>query len=359
MRILFIDSGIGGIAERYAYDIFSTLLHGFVCQVQRVHPRQLTRERIRAFRPDVVLVVHGTLTPTTLIRYANDIGAVTVLWLVEDPYEIDYHRGEMIEPYQVIFTNERQAVAEYEHPRVYYLPWCCNPRVHRCMTVPLEYHSDLCFVGMGFANRLGILNALAAKLSKLKLLLIGDWEKWGELHPSLKRFVIPTITNYWDVQKYYNGAKINLNIHRDPVDPPSGNRRGIPATSPNDRVFSLAGCGAFQLVDGCRPDIGECFGIGREIETFVSPDGLWEMIQRYLKDSESRVQMAKAARVRAYRDHTFARRLSEMFRIIKKPLVQRRANDRQPVPGAPDRGWVFKKDFTPQDIYLFPKRDLL
>lgn len=349
MRILFIDSGIGGIAERYAYDIFSTMLHGFVCQVQRVHPRQVSRERIRAFRPDVVLVVHGTLTPPSLINYANDIGAMTVLWLVEDPYEIDYHRGTMTDPYQVVFTNERQAVLEYARPEVYYLPWCCNPRVHRPMSVPITYRSDLCFIGMGFANRLHIINELALELSKLKLCLIGDWQKWGQLHPSLARFVLPTMTNAWEVQKYYNGAKINLNIHRDPVDPPSGNRKGVQATSPNDRVFALAGCGAFQLVDDLRPDIGDCFALGREMVTFSSPEDLWLKIKKYLSDDVGRQNMAKAAQNRAYRDHTFARRLNEIFRIIKKPLVQRRAEDRQLVPRALTLGW--NNDSRRNDTY--------
>lgn len=355
MRILFIDSGIGGIAERYAYDIHSTLLHGFVCQVQRTHPRQISRERLRSIRPDVVLVVHGTLTPPSIIDYANQLGAVTVLWLVEDPYEIDYHRGQMIAPYQFLFTNERQAVAEYDRPRVFYLPWCCNPRVHRRLTVPVRYQSDICFVGMGFANRLRILNALASELSRLKIVLIGDWEKWGELDPRLTRFVLPTLTNAWEVQKYYNGAKINLNIHRDPEDPPSGNRHGVPATSPNDRVFSLAGCGAFQLVDRTRMDINDCFIMGQEMEDFSSPEELWQKIQMYLSENESREQMAKAAQIRAYRDHTFARRLSEVFRIIQRPLVKRRGEDRRPAPGVflPGLSRVTARN----DIYLVYGRE--
>ena len=61
MKILFVDSGIGGIAERYAYDIFHTLRSRFVCTVERVNPRAVTPETFRRFRPNVLLVVHGTL----------------------------------------------------------------------------------------------------------------------------------------------------------------------------------------------------------------------------------------------------------------------------------------------------------
>jgi spore maturation protein CgeB len=328
MRILFVDSGIGGIAERYAHDIYSTLTRDFDCEVRRIHPRQLGRTILRHFRAEVLLVVHGSLTSIEAVRYAESLGVITVLWLVEDPYEIDYHCGAMVQSYQYVFTNERQAVSAYGRPNVFYLPWCCNPRVHRRISIPPSYRSDVCFVGMGFPNRLQVINELAQELCHLKVLLIGDWEKWGLLDRTLANCVIPTVTDFWEVQRYYNGAKINLNIHRDPVDPPSGNREGIPATSPNDRVFSLAGCGAFQLVDDLRTDLRDCFVIAEELELFASVDDLWAKIQYYLSAEAEREKMAQAAQIRAYRDHTFVQRIEEVFRKINKPLLPKTTGGR-------------------------------
>ena len=358
MRILFVDSGIGGIAERYAYDIYSTLTHDFDCVVRRVHPRQLNRMMLRHFRPDVLLVVHGTLASPEAVRFANGLGATTVLWLVEDPYEIDYHCGAMVQHYQYIFTNERQAVSVYGGSNGFYLPWCCNPRVHRKIVVPPAYRSDLCFVGMGFPNRLEIINALAEELSHLKVWLIGDWGKWGSLHQVLKRSVIPTITDFWEVQRYYNGAKINLNIHRDPMVPPSGNRNGIPATSPNDRVFSLAGCGAFQLVDDARPDLWESFRAGTEVERFISPEDLWTKICYFLTADEERERIARAAQIRAYKDHTFSQRLAEIFRKINKPLLSKAAEGRQTMNtgAASAAGGLIFRSTPPPSTFRVPDR---
>lgn len=319
IRILFVDSGIGGIAERYAYDIQSTLQNNYNCNVRRVHPRVLSREVFKSFRPDVMLVIHGTHTPRAAVEYARNSGVTTVLWLVEDPYEIDHHRGRMIELYHYIFTNERQAVTQYEHSQVYYLPWCCNPRVHRRVESPLEYQSDICFIGMGFPNRLKVMNELAERLPKLRYRLIGDWSQWGNVHPILLDAVQPTLANFWEIQRYYNGAKININIHRDPVDPPSGNDLGVEATSPNDRVFSLAGCGAFQMVDDSRPDLWDCFAKDTEIVGFGSIPELAEKIHFYLRNIK-RQTIADNAQKRAYRDHTYNRRLETIFRTIKKPL---------------------------------------
>ncbi|HEY8391955.1 MAG TPA: glycosyltransferase [Capillibacterium sp.] len=317
MRVLFVDSGAMGFHYRYAYDIFMTLKK-MSHRVKQVSPRNLTSRLIKEFRPEVLLVVHGNRTPLEQVRYARSLGAKTVLWLVEDPYEIDLHRGPMVEAYDLVFTNERQAVAQYNHPNVHYLPWCCNPDVHRPLTVPEKYRSDLCFVGMGFPNRLKILNAIAPFLKKLNVKLIGVWDRWGKLHPDLEKFVRPVENDFHEVQKYFNGAKINLNIHRDPVNPPSGNSRGVGATSPNDRTFALAGCGAFQLVDATRPDLLKCFTPDQEVVLFKDPEDLAAKIKYYLANPRLRRQIGNAAHRRAYREHTYHHRLQVIFAELAK-----------------------------------------
>jgi spore maturation protein CgeB len=323
LKILFVDSGAAGFHSRYAFDIQNTLISDFRYISKQVAPCNLSHQLISEFRPDVLMVIHGTRTTLEFVRYAKAHGAITVLWLVEDPYEIDFHRGAMVGAYDYVFTNEKEAVKEYNHPRVYYLPWCCNPRVHKRIAVTGNYQSDICFVGMGFANRIRTLNAVAPILKKYKVVLIGHWNRWGEeLHPDLKGFVHPVIDNFLEVQKYYNGAKINLNLHRDPVDPPSGNRLGVGATSPNDRTFALAGCGVFQLVDQTRPDLWGCFQEESEIVGFSDPDDLGRKIQEYLPKPEIREAVGKSAQLTAYLKHTFRHRLSEIFHLIEKSLCQ-------------------------------------
>jgi spore maturation protein CgeB len=319
LKILFVDPGFPSYAMRYAYDIFHTLTVDFNYEVQQVSPFQLTPKGIDDFRPDVLLVVHGTNTSLETVRYARRHRISTVLWLVEDPYEIDTHRGQMVAAYDYVFTNETIALKEYAGAQVFHLPWCCNPQVHQRMAVPVNYQSDVCFVGMGFRNRVRILNAIVPFLRQLKVTLIGDWASWGEaLHPELKKMVIPVINDFFEVVRHFNGAKINLNIHRDPVDPQGGNRRGVPAVSPNDRTFILAGCGCFQMVDQTRPEVFNCFSKGQEIEAFSDPDDLARQIKYYLDHPESREKIGLQAQKRAYAEHTYQQRLESMFRIIRK-----------------------------------------
>ena len=317
MKVLFVNSGIPGFSYRYAFDIHQTLSKDFNCTVHHFAPQFVSKKTICQLKPDLILVIHGTFTPPALIRYAGAHGIKTVLWLVEDPYEIDDHH-KIIEAYDYVFTNEKQAVAAYHpaSPRVVsYLPWCCNPCIHKDSEVPSTYHSDLCFVGMGFPHRVRILNAIAPAIKDLNVKLIGDWETWGSLHPALKDCVLPVVDDFLEVIKYYNGAKINLNIHRDPADPPSGNRKQVGATSPNDRVFALAGCGAFQLVDDTRPDVADCFQVGREIITFTDPEDLAEKIHEYLGNDRLRRSIGRAAAKRARREHTYKHRLAHILRV--------------------------------------------
>lgn len=349
MRVLFVDSGAMGFHHRYAYDIYMTLKK-MEHQVRQVGPRKLSSRLIKEFRPEVLLVVHGNRTPLEQVHYARSLGVKTVLWLVEDPYEIDLHRGPMVDAYDLVFTNERQAVAEYNHPRVFYLPWCCNPDVHRRLKTAEEYRSDLCFIGMGFPNRLKVLNAIAPFLKKLNVKLIGVWDRWGELHPDLRKFVRPVIHDFHEVQKYFNGAKINLNIHRDPVDPPSGNSRGVGASSPNDRAFALAGCGAFQIADATRPDLFDYFTVNKEIVAFSNPDDLADKIRYYLGKPKLRRQIGDAARHRAYREHTYYHRLQQIFvEVAKLPTSYwARVSGRRPMAFSFHNGYL-----RPEGIWTF------
>lgn len=327
MKILFVDSGASGFHSRYAFDIYNTLVRDFGYIAQHTSPQNLSSSMISKFHPDIMLVVHGTRTPLHLVRAAKARGATTVLWLIEDPYEIDHHRGRMVACYDYVFTNEQQAVNEYNHPRVFYLPWCCNPRVHKRIPVSGDYISDICFVGMGFANRVKILNEIAPFLKRFNLKLIGNWSRWGaELHPDLEKFVIPVIDNFWEVQKYYNGARINLNIHRDPIDPPAGNSKGVTAISPNDRTFALAGCSVFQIVDKTRPGLWECFTEEAEIVGFENPEDLAQKIKFFISKPELREAIGSLAQKRAYFEHMFKHRLLEIFRKIHYPITHKDRN---------------------------------
>lgn len=86
------------------------------------------------------------------------------------------------------------------------------------------------------------------------------------------------------------------------------------------RDFRVTGSGGFLLtedVDG----IEELFDIGKEIETYKTPQECLEKINYYLENENKRKEIAENGYMRSQRDHTFRKRidvvLNDVSRIVK------------------------------------------
>lgn len=319
MRLLFINSGLKGIPEGYTRSIMNVLNNWPSMEVIEVWPQELSVNTIKSYHPNLIMVFHGNLTPLDIIQYAYTRDILTLIWIVEDPYELDVHTSEWINSYDYVFTTEIEALAYYNSDNVFYLPWGTNAEIYHPCSVPIKYRSDLCFVGMGFKNRAEILNIIAEEIKGLDVKLIGNWEKWGgELKPCLKACILPVHKRAEEVARFYAGAKINLNIHRDPVDDINVNTSGIGASSLNNRTFDIAAAGGFQIIDDKRSQLSKFYSLGKEIVVFRDPYDLANKIKYYLKDNTIRKEIAANAFFKTVNYHTFKNRITRMFNIIKR-----------------------------------------
>jgi len=240
-------------------------------------------------------------------------GVVTVLWFLEDYLRFTYWQ-EMARHYDHVFTIQRgqclEAIRSAGAGQVHYLPAACDPLVH----VPLElseeerdtWGSPLSFVGAGYYNRQQTFAHLAHYPFKI----------WGSEWPMCKPFDKMVQQNSRRIApdeyvKIFNATDININLHS------SSERDGVDPTGDflNPRTFELAACGAFQLVDE-RSLLAEAFELGSEIITFNSLSDLRDKIDFYRERPEERRQVAKRARQRALRDHTYEARLRQMLSMI-------------------------------------------
>ena len=83
----------------------------------------------------------------------------------------------------------------------------------------------------------------------------------------------------------------------------------------NMRVFEAAGCGTFQLTDRTT-GLGEFFIPGQELVCYDSPQQLVELAEYYLGSEEIRGRIAMAGQRRAYKDHTYVKRVSLLLEKI-------------------------------------------
>src|SRR5206468_10519838 len=82
-------------------------------------------EKLRAFAPDLVFVVHGR-------RCAERWGSLladwnSAVWLLDEPYEVDDTAG-WSSKFQTVFVNDPATVGR--HRNSHYLPVCFDPQVH-------------------------------------------------------------------------------------------------------------------------------------------------------------------------------------------------------------------------------------
>jgi len=273
--------------------------------------------RVIEEKPDLLLAVHGARLPAHVVDAVRKLGVPTAVWLLDDPHEIDLscrYAGH----YEWVFTDERMAVAAHKAAgsyRTFHLPLGCDPALQRPLEVEEKYRSDVCLVGSGFPERIKLLLPLQEELCKFNLKLVGHWAGLpGDSR--LKKCVADGFVPPAEAARYYAGAKIVINPHRDDAGLSlASNLWGVRAVSPNPRLFEAAACGAFVIADDKRTDVGRYFRIGEEMDIFHDGPGLVSKIRYWLDREEERSAGAAAASLRARRDYSLEKRMAELLEI--------------------------------------------
>lgn len=264
-------------------------------------------------KPDLILAVAQAPLDAHVIDRLKELKVPIAFWFVENFRTLGYWES-VASHYDYFFTIQRgvffEKLAKAGAKNVGYLPQAASPSHHRPLELTEEerdrYGSDLSFMGAGYANRRHFFQGL----------LDYDFRIWGsewDLESEVGKRVINKNVRLKPEEyiKIYNGSKINLNLHSSTVP------GGIDPVGDfvNPRVFEVAACGGFSLVD-CRDELPPLMEPGREIETFANLPELREKADYYLRHTGERRKIANAGRERVLADHTFEHRMEELLRII-------------------------------------------
>lgn len=271
---------------------------------------ELTIARSVEFQPDLVLALaQAPLTESSLIKLREN-RVPTAFWFVEDFRLMEYWKG--VAPlYDFFFTIQRgeffDRLTEKGARNYSYLPLAASPDIHKKVQLSneegKEFGSDVSFVGAGYYNRRFFFSGL----------LDFDLKIWGSewnVSPPLLDHV--QRSGAWieteDAVKIFNASRVNVNLHS------STYHEGVNPYGDfvNPRVFEIASCGSFQLVD-FRSEMPELFNIGEEIICFNDLDDIREKIRYYLDNPEKMAAVADRGRERVLREHTYEHRMEEMF----------------------------------------------
>jgi spore maturation protein CgeB len=249
-------------------------------------------------RPDWLIVVSGHNYNVHDAAALRKAGIKTALICTESPYwaEVEPQMGAF---YDVVFTNERSAVASFKHPRAHYLPHAYNPDVHT-PAGPRGYAADVVFIGSLFDER--------------KRLFYGvDWTGIDFILRGHFLDATDIVANE-DVAAYYRAAKVSLNHHRTTTMHGSGTHI-TSADSLGPRAYEIPACGGFMLCDDSRAEGWDVFG--DYFPTYRAGDSadLERQVKYWLKQDGRREETARAMHA-AVQPHNWVSRAKQVLEVL-------------------------------------------
>ncbi len=250
--------------------------------------------KVAAFRPDLLLVVHGRRFAQ---RWGDRFRAYrTAVWLTDEPYEVD-DTAAWSRRFDWVFVNDPSTLGR--HRQAHYLPMCFDPRVHRGGDEARRYRVG--FIGGHNAARERFLVTLA-DAGLLDYLVGGPWRV-----PALRKLCLAANVPASRTAELYRRTEIVVNVFRETHH---YNARGAVATAMNPRIYEALACGA-AVVSERRAEVGEVFP---ELPQFDTPEELLALVRGLLADRE-RLQALRGRCAARLAGHSYRDRLSRVLAL--------------------------------------------
>jgi spore maturation protein CgeB len=273
----------------------------------------------RTVRPDVLLVIKGANLRASVLRRIRRRVRPLVNWygdslLTPGAAEFVERNSAMYDFFFIIDDRRALERVRVRSPHVATLPFACDAEFHRpAVLTPEErarYGSPVAFVGTILPSRENVLGAVR----DLGLKIWGPSRNpWGTWNPERS----PLRSNWqgrpaWgeEAVKIYSASDVTLDIHFSVGEPG-------PICNVTARVFEVPACGGFLLTNACD-QLGQLYELGTEMVAYHSAEELRSLTEYYLARPEARRTIAARAQRRARTEHTFKRRLEEMFGHLRR-----------------------------------------
>jgi spore maturation protein CgeB len=270
--------------------------------------------KVLDFSPELVIVTYRHVIPEfvqTLKAARKQLPVIHV-----NPDHVGTLRRQYIfmSPYDAYFTKE-PFLAKLMKAKLglnaFYLPESFNPRVHKKPDIPkTDYEEtidvDIVVVANLQPYRTKFLEQVLGIIGKdVNIAIYGapqpiPWVKTSLYNHHKKKYLIGE-----EKAKVFYGAKIVLNdMH--PAE----------FTGVNCRFFEALGSGGF-LLNEYRPTLPELAVPGKEVEIFASAKEAAEKVLYFLDHPKERIAIAEAGYRRAMQDHTYEKRIENIFSTIR------------------------------------------
>ncbi|KKL91909.1 hypothetical protein LCGC14_1890010 [marine sediment metagenome] len=261
-------------------------------------------EQIRILEPDVIYAQ----APWTINKEVyKAIRPVIKLLVGQAGFPIEQYSGAETQ-FDLFFTTIPENVAKFKEVEIdaYYNPLGFDPRVIEFDLSESEIEYPLTFVGGLTGNH---------KSRRVFLDLISDHfiiDCWGYGYGEL--LLKPNIHYHgeiWgrDMFEVLRRSYITLNNHIDTVSDCVGNMR----------MFESTGCGALLFTDD-GSNLDDLFERGNEVIVYENYEHCLELLLEYADKPDERSTIAKAGQRRTLADHTYARRMELVAKVLEAKL---------------------------------------
>lgn len=295
-------------------------------------PQELVHQ-LNQYKPDVILTngwtpFHQEPYFRVVRRYCEESNSLHVFWSTEDPLHTDYWSIYVLETGRpdVVFTHSYDCPKIYQERGIpsYYLPFACNPQIHRTLPPAPEYRSDVALVA-NFSNatmeswRLQSLRILLEPLLRenISLKIWGKgWERGKNLLPfTVPNHVIGGPIPYHRVPYVYASAKIVLGLqnHQEVL---------------TRRTWECIGTGGLLLTNHI-PAVLRHFKPNQHLLTSRRPEETRALVLNLLKNPARRERIAANGQKYVHQNHRYSHRVQEMVEKVSKLLEFKRKNRRR------------------------------
>jgi spore maturation protein CgeB len=258
-------------------------------------------------RPDLLFAVHGGNVPTEVVDNYRAEGIKTAVYLLDEPYEVERSR-QWARHYDWVFSVDRATVPVHAaHAQAAFLPLAYDDQVFSSQGPAVP--SEILMLGSPFRAREELLAPLRDSWGGRITWVGPGWKKFSNVGRHYEGFVSPD-----DCARFYRGAGIVINIHRDSFWSHFGdlNPDRITATHLNPRFWEAGACGGLALVHA-RAHLQRYAPPGLAFNTAQELD---QKLEYFMSNERARKDLARRLH-RAVKDHTYVKRAQTVLETIQ------------------------------------------
>lgn len=272
-------------------------------------------------RCNLFVAFDGEELDTILCERLARLCGRSVLWVTEDPYEIDANvRHSRL--FDLVFTNDSASVDNYG-VKGRHLPLAGAVEFHDNVVIPVErpLRYELFFAGTAWPNRTAFIRTILEDLPtswRFKLALPTN-EHLPPRDVGMSESMLSWRTSPVDFGRFVNHSAATIVLPRKFSS--SGTRDF--AETPPPRLFEAALAGGAQLVHSSLEEVTRSFEPEKEILFFSNEREFIDKATALITDRPYRNRIAQAAKDRALRDHTYDRRVATILDEAKALVFSR------------------------------------